>query len=214
MLETIPVRGVFETNAYLYADDATGRGFLIDPGAEPERLLAAIAASGCAVEHILLTHGHFDHMAAAGRLAEALGVPVRMASEGRQLARNPFLNLSASCGPAIVLEGAAYFDAASRPVFTAGRLALEARPVPGHTPDSVLYYSAQDSLAFVGDTVFRGAPGTPEFPGGDARALAASLAGEIASLPGETMLCSGHSAPTTVARELAAPYFRALLGRR
>ncbi len=155
MLEIIPVQGVFETNAYLYADDATGRGFIVDPGAMPERLLGAVEARGVAVEHILLTHGHFDHMGVAGQLAQALGVPVRMASEGRRFAEDPQMNLSAACGLAVVLASPAYFDAGSRPVFTAGMLGLEAIPAPGHTPDSVVYYSQQDGIAFVGDTIFR-----------------------------------------------------------
>ena len=214
MLEIIPVQGVFETNAYLYADDATGRGFIVDPGAMPERLLGAVEARGVAVEHILLTHGHFDHMGVAGQLAQALGVPVRMASEGRRFAEDPQMNLSAACGLAVVLASPAYFDAGSRPVFTAGMLGLEAIPAPGHTPDSVVYYSRCDGIAFVGDTVFRGAPGTPEFPGGDERALAGTLAGVIASLPEGTVLYSGHSGPTTVGRELRAPWFQKLLGRR
>ena len=214
MLEIIPVRGVFETNAYLYADDDTGRGFVIDPGAMPECLLDRIEARGVCVDHILLTHGHFDHMGAAGTLSQALGVPVRMASSGRPFAEDPQLNLSAACGLRIVLASPAYFDAESRPAFTAGRLALEAFPAPGHTPDSVVYYSRCGGIAFVGDTVFRGAPGTPEFPGGDERALAGTLAGVIASLPEGTVLYSGHSGPTTVGRELRAPWFQKLLGRR
>ena len=89
MLEIIPVRGVFETNAYLYADDDTGRGFVIDPGAMPECLLDRIEARGVCVDHILLTHGHFDHMGAAGTLSQALGVPVRMARRGRPFAEDP-----------------------------------------------------------------------------------------------------------------------------
>ena len=210
MLLRIPVRGVFEVNAYLYADDATRRGFLIDPGAEPRRLMDAITANDLVVEQILLTHGHFDHMGAADALHRALGVPIRMAAEGRRYAEDPFLNLSASCGPAVTLPDVDYFDASRRPLLTAGRCALTAVPVPGHTPDSVMYHAPDAGIAFVGDTIFRGAVGSARFPGGDGRRLAASIATEILPLPDRTTLYSGHSAPTTAGEEKAGPQLRAL----
>lgn len=62
MLLTIPVCGYFEVNCYLYADDVSRHGFLIDPGAEPQKLLAVIAAKKLVIDHILLTHGHFGHV--------------------------------------------------------------------------------------------------------------------------------------------------------
>lgn len=62
MILSLPVTGVFKTNAYFYIDDATGHGFLLDPGAEADTLLAVIRQRGFVIEKILLTHGHFDHM--------------------------------------------------------------------------------------------------------------------------------------------------------
>ena len=51
--------------------DTSGEAILIDPGAEPERLLAAVDASGCRLTHLLATHGHFDHIAAAAAVQAA-----------------------------------------------------------------------------------------------------------------------------------------------
>ena len=211
MLLHIPVRGYFEVNAYVYADDVTRHGFIIDPGAEQSRILNAIRDKNVVIDHILLTHGHFDHLGAADALRHALGVPIRMATEGRAYAENPFLNLSASCGPSITLQKVEYFDAIQRPTLTAGGCRLVAIPVPGHTPDSVLYYAPEHGLAFVGDTIFKGAMGTAQFPGGDIRQLVASIRDEILSLPNETALLSGHSNPTTVGKEKTEPHIRALL---
>ena len=211
MLLHIPVRGYFEVNAYVYADDSTRHGFIIDPGAEPRRFLDAITDKNLVIDHILLTHGHFDHLGAADALRDALGVPIRMATEGRAYAENPFLNLSASCGPSITLQNVEYFDAAQRPTLAAGGCRLVAVPVPGHTPDSVMYYAPGHGLTFVGDTIFKGAIGTGQFPGGDIRQLVASIREEILPLPNETALLSGHSDPTTVGNEKNEPHIRALL---
>ena len=73
--------------------------------------------------------------------------------------------------------------------------------MPGHTPDSVCYWSASDGICFVGDTIFKGAPGTSRFPGGDPFELRRSIAERVLRLPGDTVLLSGHSAQTTVDAE-------------
>ncbi len=211
MLVQIPVCGYFEVNTYLYADDTTRHGFLIDPGAEPERLLDAIEANAVTVDQILLTHGHFDHMGAADTLHRVLGVPIRMTAEGRAYVENPYLNLSASCGPAIILPDVDYFDAAQRPVLTAGTCRLEVVPVPGHTPDSVMFYAPQEGIAFVGDTIFQGTIGTTRFPGGDIRQLVNSIMREILPLPDTTLLYSGHSDPTSLGVEKAGEQLQALI---
>jgi len=42
MIKQISVRDVFGTNAYFYIDDTINHGFLIDPGAEADKLLQII----------------------------------------------------------------------------------------------------------------------------------------------------------------------------
>ncbi|MBQ9421942.1 MAG: MBL fold metallo-hydrolase [Pyramidobacter sp.] len=74
---------------------------------------------------------------------------------------------------------------------------------PGHTPDSVTYWSKKENAAFVGDTIFKGSAGLTRFPGGDASALRRSIAGTIFALPPATVLYSGHSEPTAVGAEMS-----------
>ena len=78
MVARVVVRDVFETNAYFAIDEATGSGFLIDPGAEAARLYGIVRDRGWCIERILLTHGHFDHTAAAEPLSRALNAPISM----------------------------------------------------------------------------------------------------------------------------------------
>ena len=72
---------------------------------------------------------------------------------------------------------------------------------PGHTTDSVVYYSEKNQVAFVGDTIFKGSIGNYQYPGGSLRELEKSIINRIFKLPGNTILCSGHSEQTTVEAE-------------
>lgn len=92
------------TNAYIYADNETKHGFLIDPGAQAGKLLELIREKGLTIEAILLTHGHFDHIGAVSELQETLKIPVYMGQKGRLYAENPVWNLSAQTDKPIVLS--------------------------------------------------------------------------------------------------------------
>ena len=68
----------------------------------------------------------------------------------------------------------------------------------GHTPDSVTYHLPSESCAFVGDSIIGGGIGLTKFPGGDQPTLIRSLETRILTLPADTTLLSGHSAPLTL----------------
>lgn len=202
MIQRVEVADVFVENTYFYIDDATGQGFIIDPGAEPERLYRIIRDDNLDIKAILLTHGHFDHTGAVQFLSEKLGVPYYISRPGHAYLTNPQLNLSEECGRYSVLPDAKFFKEddfitlPDNPEFGPRVIAA-----PGHTPDSVIFYSPADQAAFVGDAIFRGAPGTSQFPGGDQRELFASITNIILRLPDATTLYSGHTPPTSVGAE-------------
>lgn len=192
-------RGVFATYGYFVIDEETKHGFLIDPGAQPELFLDVISDNGWTIEKILLTHGHFDHMGAAAELRDRLGIPVLAYKESDRYLLDPELNLSAENGLRIVLPGTQKFRDGEE-------IALQADPdarlkvvhVPGHTDDSVAFYSEPAGVMYVGDTVYQGGPGLTIFPTGNAAELRRSLEDKILPLPPETVLCSGHAGPITV----------------
>lgn len=202
MIDRVQVQDVFAENTYFYIDPQTGQGFLIDPGAEPERLLEIINRNNLDIKAILLTHGHFDHTGAIPALHKQLGLPYYISHPGQQYLMNPALNLSAECGRHSVLPDAQFFkhgDYISLP--DNPEFGLQVIATPGHTPDSVTFYSASENAAFVGDTIFRGSPGLTHFPGGNQQELYSSIRERILTLPDSTVLYSGHTGPTTVAEE-------------
>lgn len=202
MIERVQVTDVFAENTYFYVDPKTRQGFLIDPGAEPQRLYEMILRNNLDIQAILLTHGHFDHTGAIAMLHEKLGLPYYISPQGPAYLTNPALNLSSECGRYSVLPDARIFnDGDWLSVPANPDFGLKVIATPGHTPDSVTFYSQADNAAFVGDTIFRGSAGTTQFPGGNQRDLYNSIMNRILVLPDNTTLYSGHTPPTTVGWE-------------
>lgn len=202
MVICVPVKGFFEENTYFYIDDKTKHGFLIDPGAEADKLLRMIRREGWVIEAILLTHGHFDHFEALDEVRTALDVPVYAHEDSDRYLLDGRMNLSNFCIGEMLVHGASHLcngdvlRLAANPDF-----ALKVIHTPGHTTDSVMYYSANDRIAFVGDTIFKGTIGNWQYPGGDRETLIRSIVNKVFTLPDKTKLYSGHSESTTVGDE-------------
>lgn len=148
---------------------AGGEGcVVIDPGGEPERILAAAEGS---IRAILLTHGHFDHIGAASALMQP-GVELVIHRLDAPLLSDPRLNVSRMVGMRItapeptrcVAEGSS---------FTCAGITFTVLHTPGHTQGSVCYL-AEDCL-FTGDTMFHYSHGRTDFPGGSDTDMADSL---------------------------------------
>ena len=202
MVRCVPVKGYFEENCFFYVDDATKHGFLIDPGAEPERLLSMIRREEWTIEKILLTHGHFDHTGAAELLRQTLGIPVLAHENADDYLLDPRMNLSAFCVGNWTLRNVEKLrDGDVVSLAANAAFALRVIHTPGHTTDSVVYYSEKDRIAFVGDTIFKGSIGNFQYPGGSRQDIIASIRDRVLTLPDDTVLYSGHSEETKVGME-------------
>lgn len=201
VVHQVTVKDVFSTNAFLYIDPDTKHGFLFDPGAEAEKILQVIEYNDYHIEKILLTHGHFDHIGAVDKIRNELNIPVYMHELGRQYMQNARMNLSALCNRHIIVDDVHYvqsgeiFELSTNPDFK-----VTMTHTPGHAMDQVMYYNAQDAVAFVGDTIFKGNIGSTQFEGGNEHDLMESL-NLILSLPDDVVLYNGHSDKTTVGDE-------------
>jgi hydroxyacylglutathione hydrolase len=202
MVVEVTVKGYFEENTFFYIDDKTKHGFVIDPGAQGEELLNLIHKNGWVIEKVLLTHGHFDHTGAVEYLRKTLNIPVMAHRRSDEYLLDTRMNLSAYCGQNIVIENIEYLDDKDRILLSGNpETYLDVIYSPGHTTDSVIFYSAKDTVAFVGDTIFKGSIGNTQYPGGNGKELRRSIIEKVFSLPEETILYSGHSEQTTVGKE-------------
>lgn len=204
-IDTLLVGGT--TNCYLVYDDAKN-GFIIDPGAEPEKILDHVKRLGLSIEGILLTHGHADHISALNKVRDALGVKVYMHEDELESFFNQSPQFIAMLGgeqpdknPDVLLKDGdvIHFKAGDvKVIFT-----------PGHTPGGVCYLYG-DTL-FSGDTLFQGSIGRTDFPGGDVSAIMESLV-KLSKLDEDLRVLSGHGFPTTIGNEKHMnPFMRQVL---
>lgn len=202
MIRELQVQGVFSENTYFYIDSHSKSGFLIDPGAQAGLIYDTIVRNGWTIEKILLTHGHFDHLGAAELLRENLVAPIYVYPSDSRYLTDPYLNFSADSGrPITVPHYEELNDGEVIRLKANSGFYLKVIHTPGHTPGSVTYWSPEEKAAFVGDLLYQHGPGLTNFPGGNRRELEASIINKIFTLPGDTMLLSGHSSPITVAEE-------------
>lgn len=202
IVKQVPLCEILTTNAYFYIDENTKHGFLVDPAAEPEKLLQIIKENGWTIEKILITHGHFDHIGAVEKLAKELGVPYYIHANGKQYLIDPQMNLSAFFEHNITLPKAEYLqDGDEIPLNSAPDIKLKVIYTPGHTADSVIYYDQNNNVAFVGDTIFKDSVGRTDLPGGNTAQLYDSIKNKVITLPDDTVLYSGHTEKTSVQHE-------------
>jgi hydroxyacylglutathione hydrolase len=209
MITKLPVTGVFTVNSYFLIDSETNHGFLIDPGAEANKLLNYINVNNIIIEKILITHGHFDHIGAVKEISEALNIPVYIHEEGKKYIQNPIWNLSASCGENITIEATNYMKNNDLIKLEANpNIILRAIHVAGHTLDGMVFYSENEKAAFVGDNIYYGEIGRSDFYGGDLVTLLTDVKHKILTMPEDTVLYPGHGQATTVRNEKNTnPYF-------
>jgi len=199
------ILGELQTNCWVVGDDAGGPLIVIDPAGEAERLLSAIGARE--VRYIVLTHAHFDHLAATDAVRDATGAELLVHEADADRITSP-----TAAGTGAELFG---FTATSRAAdrvlhegdwVQAGEVVLEVIHTPGHTKGGISLLGA--GHLFAGDTLFAGSVGRSDFPGGDARELRESIAGKLAPLDDETVVHPGHGPDTTIGRERSVnPFF-------
>jgi hydroxyacylglutathione hydrolase len=197
------------TNAYLLAAPGRDDAVLIDapPGAWAA-IAPQLAKSKRKLAAVLLTHGHWDHMAEAAE-CQAAGAAIYAHPDDREWIENPMMQADFMVdGIEIAPAKVDHFLTQGQILEVAG-LRFEVRHVPGHAPGNVLFYSAEAKAAFVGDVIFAGSVGRADLPGGDWDILENSIRTQVYTLPGDTVIYTGHGPKTTVAKERASnPYVK------
>lgn len=214
MIDQIVV-GSLGVNTYFVIDKDTKQGVVIDPGAQPQRILDKIKENNWEINFILLTHGHYDHIGAAKQLRETLGCPIIAHKEAQAYLENAATNLSSLFGSeGVELKADQYItedDNGYRELVKElpPTLAFKVFYAPGHTTDSIVFYFANYQAAFVGDVIFRESIGRTDLKGGSGPTLLESIRTQVFTLPEETVLYPGHGPSTTVAYEKNNnPYLR------
>lgn len=187
-IQHIPGVAPLYTNTFLMVTDA-GHGIIVDAAAATQTYLDALQAEHAQLTHILLTHGHYDHVGAVAALRKATGCKVYM--DPVDAAGSQMLPLTRDLvdenWPA---NGELKID----------ELTFKIYHTPGHTPGSVCLLCGE--LLFSGDTLFAGSCGRTDFPGGSMQQMQQSLSllAEL-PIPDTVQVLPGHESFSTLGRE-------------
>lgn len=190
--------GPVQENCYIVrADEQATSAVIVDPGEEPERLLAAIDALGVTIDAILITHCHFDHIGAVAPVARATGAPVYCPTIERPLLADVMSWVPPGFGPFEDYE-ADHLVAGGERLHLAG-MDFDVIFTPGHSPGHVTYATGGALLS--GDVLFQGSVGRVDLPGGDWPTLERSIETLLKGYPPQTLVYPGHMGVTTLGRE-------------
>lgn len=207
------VVGMFQENCWVIGNRRTGEAVCVDPGDEPDEILAMARDMGVRIKYIANSHAHIDHILGVREVQAQTGatfllhpadLPIARGSAelakrliGAEIEPPPDPDAYLADGDEIEVEG----------------LKLKVLHTPGHTPGSVCFYA--NGVLFAGDTLFAGSIGRTDLPGGDYDQEMASIVERLLVLPDDTIVLPGHMQQTTIGQERQRnPYIRMELERR
>ncbi len=207
----VEVRAVppFYKNGFVVGCERTREAVLIDPGDEVDELLGAVRDLDVEVQGILLTHAHIDHITGVARAKETFDVPIYLHRDDLFLyeavvQQGEMFGFKVRPQPPVDV----HYDLS--PVFF-GDYEVRIHHTPGHCPGGVCLQIGRKGEAgrelFVGDTLFAGAIGRTDLPGGDYSVLLRSITDVIFPLGDACLVHPGHGPDTTVGRERASNPF-------
>lgn len=213
------VVGPIATNCWIIQTDSASESeehtrkpcIVIDPGGDPKAIIARIERVNLKVQYILLTHGHFDHLAALPDLYDyccrhnmdpVLAIhkddTAYLGPDAHEFHIRDFSAVGAE----------SYVESLWKPLPQAQHLLQDGDKIgpftvlhlPGHSPGSAAFYDQEKKKLYSGDSLFAGGTGRTDLPGGDSRALERSLQ-RLLALDGAIQVYPGHGNSTTIARE-------------
>ena len=177
------------TFCYLIGDGESKTCALIDPAFETDRILEKAKEDGYRITHLINTHAHSDHTAGNGAIKAATDAKIYIHELDAQRLEK-FLNKTfsrmlggkGSPKPDVLLK--------DNDIINIGEIHLNVLHTPGHTPGGICLYA--HGHIFTGDTLFVGAVGRTDLPGGSLKQLLTSIREKIYTLPADTIVWPGH----------------------
>ena len=207
------VVGVFAENCWVVGSRRTREAIVIDPGAQPEEILALAKDMGLNVKIIANSHAHLDHIMGVRGIQQATGAKFLLHQGDLEIARGAAQAAARLMGETIEPppDPDAFLEDGNE-VEVEG-VKLKVIHTPGHTQGSVAFYT--EGMLFSGDTLFRGSIGRTDLPGGDFDQEIASIVDRLLALPDDTVVLPGHMEETRIGHERQTnPFVQEELARR
>ncbi len=200
--------GMMGVCCYIASCEKTKKAVVIDPGGDEDRILDYCTEKQLDVVYIVNTHGHLDHVCGNGRIQAATGAQIVMHADDIAYFNDPTVKKYFS-GLGLPESPPASISVQDGDIITFGEEQLQVIHTPGHTPGGICLYSPPH--CFTGDTVFAGAVGRTDFPGGSMRQMLDAIKTRLLTLPEDTIVWPGHGyggLQSTMGREARTnPYF-------
>lgn len=204
IVDTVVV-GPFASNCYIVGSEETGKGIIIDPGADASRIIENVNRRELDIKYIVVTHGHLDHLGALREVREATGAEVCLHADDSQfIQEKPVATVFGSWHPSLapperLLQGGDAIDV--------GDLHFQVLHTPGHTDGGICLTG--HGVVFSGDTLFNYGIGRTDFPGASQSRLVNNIHTKLMVLPDSTVVYPGHGPKTTIGTERRAnPFLR------
>lgn len=197
------VRGFFgvgplDNNVYIILDPETQKAALVDPAMQSQELLGYLEKEGLALDYIIDTHGHFDHIYNNVYFKERTGAKLLVHQEDSPM----FQRL----GESVLRMGMGLVSSPSPDDFlvdgqtiSLGSVEIQVLHTPGHTPGSICLYTG--GAVITGDTLFQGSVGRFDGPGSSGKALLESIKTKLLPLSDDTLVLPGHGPASTIGQE-------------
>jgi glyoxylase-like metal-dependent hydrolase (beta-lactamase superfamily II) len=207
------VVGVFQENCWVIGNRRTGEGICIDPGDQPEDILAMAREMGVTIKAIANSHAHVDHILGVGEIQRQTGAPFFMHEGEAAIAAQAARSAQMIIGREVADPPAPDHRPQDGDVVEVAGVKLTVIHTPGHTPGSLSYYT--EGMLFSGDTLFAGSIGRTDLPGGDYDQEMASILDKLLTLPDDTVVLPGHMRETRIDVERQMnPFVRQEMERR
>ena len=193
----------FQENCSIVWDN-DGRCAVVDPGyidAERNDIVALIERKNLKPVCILLTHAHFDHIYGVADFAGTYNVPVYMNEKEQYTLEHTNPYVCGLYGLNLPEVPETFTPVRDGDVIEVGSLRFEVLETPGHSVGGVCYLERNEGILFSGDTIFAGAIGRTDHPGGDYDLMMKGIWEKIMCLDGKTVIYPGHGPATDVAKE-------------
>ncbi len=183
--------GILGSNTYLYFDEKSKEGMIVDCGNNPDDIFDFCNENGVNVRIIVLTHGHFDHAHFIENYKNKFSCAVTVCHEKEiPVLSDSMANVSMLFGYPEIYPNPDK-TVAEGDILNVGNSNFEVLHTPGHTPGGICLYCEKEKIMFTGDTLFCGGRGRTDFKYGDESALISSLE-KLINMDGEISFYSGH----------------------
>jgi glyoxylase-like metal-dependent hydrolase (beta-lactamase superfamily II) len=184
-----------DNNVWIVGDER--EVLVVDAAHDADAIAAAVGDRR--VVAVVCTHAHDDHVNQAPALADRFGAPILL-----HPAEAPLWEMTHA-------DRKPDAELADGETLTAGGVTLRVLHTPGHSPGSCSLHAADLGTVFTGDTLFQGGPGATGRSFSSFDTIIDSIRGRLLTLPGDTVVRTGHGDRTTVGAEL--PHLEEWIGR-